>query len=620
MHAAAREAILSIPESHLKVAKAAEVELYAHALSLHLKLLSPLDVAVSCSKAKRYRHVELLNAWIMAQMEGRLYFDGPGPEPVPLTKDSENPLDISVVGWTGEDLPSQLSDLEPEDLELILSAEAGQAFDDAGRLILVHPTRGDRPVYNLAISMPPRHGKSFLVSEHLPVWFLANYPQYSCLLASYEATFAATWGGKVRDHIVEHPEFGINVTGGRGAAKMHFDLDGHRGFMKCAGVGGPLTGSGGQLIVVDDPIKNAEEAMSATIREAAEAWWHSTLYTRREPWEDGTPGRVILMATRWHEDDLNGKMVPETPEIGDRWAKINLMAIWTPNDEEPVDLLGREEGQALCPQRFTSQDLIDIRDGAEEGRVWFEALYQGHPALDEGNLITRPFNYYELTLDETGKNGIYTVTDQNGAVSHIREKDCYRFGTMDVAGTDTKRSDYTVLAVFDVTTETPRRAFLRAIERVRITTEHHENLTKKWYKKYDLRAVHVEDKQYGTNLIRRLMGVPGLIVAKLKADTNKIHRAMPVKYEISGEMLWFPKNADWLIDFEREVTKFPKTTHDDQVDALAYGVQVYKGMPQIIVKPKEPVTMEERVEAHRKELAAKNKRAKKLRVRGGWQL
>lgn len=569
MDAAAREAILSISKKDLSVAKPDEIELYARALELHTQMLSPLDYAVTVSNAFRYRHVELLNRWLMAMMEGRLYFDGPGPAPVP----------------SGE-------------------------VDEIDRPVLAHPSRGDSPVYNVAISMPPRHGKSFLVSEHLPAWFLSSYPEYSVLLASYEATFASSWGGKVRDHIVEHPEFGVEVTGGRQSSKMNFDLEGHRGMMKCAGVGGPLTGSGGQLIIVDDPVKNAEEALSATIRDAHEAWWHSTLYSRREPWDDGTPCRVVLMATRWHEDDLTGKRVPEDPKLGDNWAKINLMSVFLPNDDEPVDPMGRKPGEALCPERFTAADLIEVRDNSEEGAVWFEALYQGHPSLDEGNLITRPFNYYDLEVQDDGEE-TYTTMDRNGVTAYVRASDCYRYGTLDVAGTDNKRSDYTVLAVMDVSKEDPRRCFLRAIERVRITTEFHEPQVIEWYEKYDLRAVHVEDKQFGTNLIGRLTGRPGIIVQKLKADTNKVFRALPITYEINNEMLWFPRKAEWLTEFEREVTKFPKTTHDDQVDALAYGVQLYKNLPAWIHRPKEPVTMEEKIQAHRKELAGFGKKKRR---------
>ena len=563
MDPAARTAILTIPQEDLQVAKADEVALYHRALSLHIQLMTPLDYAVAVSDAIRYDHIVLLNKWIMAQLEGRLYFDGPGPEPID----------------TGE-------------------------RDEIGRPLLAHPTRGDRPVYNLAISMPPRHGKSYLVSEHLPAWFLTNYPDYSVLLASYESDFAAEWGGLVRDHIADHPEFGITVAGGKTAARGKFDLDGYRGFMKTAGVGGPLTGKGGQLIVVDDPIKNAEEALSPTIRNGHEHWWHSTLFNRREPWDDGTPGRVILMATRWHEEDLVGRRIPNIPKHGDRWAMLNLMALFIPNDEEPVDALGRETGEALCPERFTAAYLKEIRDDSGEGAIWFEAQYQGHPSLDEGNLIKKPFNYYQLA------EGVYTTTDRNGATVLIKESDCHRFGTLDTAGTDTKRSDYTVLCVIDVTKEEPRRAFVRAIERVRLTTEHHEKYVVEWYNKYHLSGLWIEDTTFGTNLIGRLTGKPGLIVQKLKADKSKIFRALPIQAEIIMEMLWFPKRALWLQDFERELLKFPHTTFDDQVDVLGYGVQVYKNLPSWIHKKREPETDAEIMKAHHEKIGRENLRKK----------
>lgn len=151
MDVAARDALLSISPEHLTVATPDELALYARALELHTDLLSPLDYACKVSSAHRYAHVEELNRWIMALIDGRLYFDGPGP----------------AAGRDG-----------------------------------LHPFRGDRPVYNLAISMPPRHGKSYLVSEHLPAWFLSSYPEYSCLLASYEADFAQEWSGKIgRAHV-----------------------------------------------------------------------------------------------------------------------------------------------------------------------------------------------------------------------------------------------------------------------------------------------------------------------------------------------------------------------------------------------------------------------------------
>lgn len=557
MNLQSRRDLIELPEYALDLMTDEERQLYLRALELHNQMYSPLDYMVTVSKAERYNHVVMLNDWVMALMDGRLYFDGPGPMP-----------------------------------------ENG-----------VHPVRGDRPVYNLAISMPPRHGKSFLVSEHMPAWFLSNFPDYGVALASYEANFAADWGSKARDHIVDHPEFGIEVEGGKNASKAYWKLAGHRGFMRCVGAGGPLTGTGAQLIVVDDPIKNAEEALSAIERENNWNWWTSTLYTRREPWDDGTPCRLILMSTRWHEDDIHGRAIPEAPHAGGQWAQLNLPAV--AKEDDP---LGREPGEALCEDRVPLEELDLIKD--QVGDLWFEAMYQGSPSLAEGNLIKRPFSYYDMELST------YILKDRDGQVRHVAEEDCYRYATLDVAGVAKAGNDYTVLAVWDVPRDTDRPTLiLRAVRRIRLDTEHHEKQVLDWYEEFDLRAIHVEDKTFGTNLIGRLARHSGIVVLRLKADTNKIIRAMPVGYEVINQALWFPRKADWLADLEDELTKFPNSTHDDQVDAVAYGVQVFKTMPDFTKykrKPKpERGTIEEMVE-HRKKLQRKARQRKPHTILGRW--
>ena len=557
MDPTARRALLTIPQEDLGVATGDELALYSQALEQSLQLLSPIDYAAHVSGATRYPHIVELNRWLMALLDGRLYFDGPGPV-------------VDVSGF--------------------------------------HPLRGDRPVYNLAISMPPRHGKSYLVSEHLPAWFLTQYPDYSILLASYEANFAAEWGGKARDHVVEHPEFGVEVEGGKSAARSMWSLSGHRGFMKCAGAGGPLTGSGGQLCVVDDPIKNAEQAMSALERDNHDNWWKTTLYTRREPWKDGTPGRIVLMSTRWHEDDLHVRRIPEAPVVGDQWAQLNLMAIFEPTDREPVDPIGREPGVELCAERMPHRELELTRD--EMGESWFQAMFQGHPSLDDGNLIRRPFNYY--TIDD----GTYETVDDSGAREYFDEGTAYRFATLDLAATDKKTADFTVLMVFDVSASSPRKLFVRAIERERITTENHEAMVIDWYHKWKLQALHIEKMTFGTNLLGRLVGQPGMIVTALKADTNKIVRAMPVQYEIRNGMVFFPREADWLRTFEAELTKFPNSTHDDLVDTLGYGVAVYKSLPAWIQKRVEPSTPDEVVWDHMRKLGRQNQKSRGHRYPG----
>jgi predicted phage terminase large subunit-like protein len=279
------------------------------------------------------------------------------------------------------------------------------------------------------------------------------------------------------------------------------------------------------------------------------------------------------------------------------------MAIFEPTDREPVDPIRRDPGVALCEARMPLPELKLTRD--QMGESWFQAMFQGHPSLDDGNLIRRPFRYYTI------KDGVYETIDETGAREYYDEASSYRFATLDLAATDKKTADFTVMMVFDVTASSPRKLFIRAIERERITTENHEQLVKDWYHRWNLQALHIENKTFGTNLLGRLIGQPGMIVTALKADTNKIVRAMPVQYEIRNGMLFFPKEAEWLRTFEAEVTKFPNSTHDDMVDCLGYGVQVFKSLPGWIQKKVEPATPDEVVWEHMRELGKKN-----LRKRG----
>jgi hypothetical protein len=129
-------------------------------------------------------------------------------------------------------------------------------------------------------------------------------PEDRIILTSYEADFAATWGSKVRDIFKEHKDvFGVNVND-KNAARNRWDIADHRGGMGTAGVGGPITGKGAEILIIDDPVKNAEQANSPTYREKAKDWFNSTAYTRLTP-----TGKVILIMTRWHEDDLGGKFL-----------------------------------------------------------------------------------------------------------------------------------------------------------------------------------------------------------------------------------------------------------------------------------------------------------------------
>ncbi|GAA3154006.1 terminase large subunit domain-containing protein [Streptomyces rectiviolaceus] len=215
------------------------------------------------------------------------------------------------------------------------------------------------------VTMPPRAGKSRRTSRWGPTWYLRRQPEHRFMLASYAAHLADDHGRWVRNTITENaPLLGISLKYGSQAANR-FDIDGHEGGMVTAGVGGALTGRGAHTAVVDDPFKGSEDAGSPTQRDRVWDWWQAVLLTRLEP-----QGSVLLVNTRWDDDDLSGRLLREEPED---WIVIDLPALALSDD----DPLGRAPGEALWPERFTAEDYARIRKSVGE-RVWW-SLYQQKP-------------------------------------------------------------------------------------------------------------------------------------------------------------------------------------------------------------------------------------------------
>ena len=288
----------------------------------------------------------------------------------------------------------------------------------------------------LIVCMPPRHGKSELVSKWLPVWYLESFQDRKFVLCSYEADFASKWGGRARDIVAENHDLLSVRFKSKNPAMHHWETESD-GAMMCAGVGGPITGKGANLLVIDDYVKNSEEASSLTMRNKVWDWWTSTARTRLEPSIDPHTGKkcqpgVIVMATRWHSDDLIGRLI--NPAFGndtgirEDWEVFVFPASAEPESEQHYrnfgvkvndlrigamsgmalenkaksireqlaeasnptwrDILGRRRGEALCPDRFNDRDLALFRSSSL--RDWY-ALYQQRPGdeADDGNVYHR---------------------------------------------------------------------------------------------------------------------------------------------------------------------------------------------------------------------------------------
>ncbi len=434
-------------------------------------------------------------------------------------------------------------------------------------------------IRRLAVSMPPRHGKSETISSHTPAWALSRFPDWRILLASYEATFAASWGRKARQHVEEHPEFGIRVAQDSKAADNWNLASPNRGGMVTAGIGGPATGKGAHLLIIDDFLKNAVEAQSTLVRQNQWEWWTSVAKSRLEP-----GGYAIVLATRWHEDDLIGRFLERQPE---RWCYINLPAL-----AEEDDALGRPIGEALCPAWYDRDALLDIQSDEEDGK-WFQALYQGHPSTAAGGIFKeQSFRYWTRTDTH------YVLPARTGDTKYVAVDACTRFCTVDLAATLKTRSDFSVIATWDVT---PQRDMLLVDRvRVRIESSDHRAWLAAHYVRVHPRYAIVEAKTFGLTLLQGGYRDGLTLRPGNTGNDDKMSRAIPAGAAIDGGRVYFPTSsaAPWLNEWTTELLQFPNGAHDDQVDALSMAAEEITtgALANPIREAKlEPTTMEGRI-------------------------
>ena len=219
----------------------------------------------------------------------------------------------------------------------------------------------------LMLTLPPRHGKSSLVTIRYPVWRLERDPSLRVIVGAYNQSLSESFSRKARRIALSR----FDLSTERATAGEWETTAG--GGMRAVGVGTGVTGHGADLIILDDPVKNREEASSEVYRKRVYEWYTDDLYTRLEP-----DGAIVLIMTRWHEDDLAGRIL--NSEKATDWTVINL-----PAEAEENDLLGRTLGEALCPDRFDLEALADIKE--VQGGFSYSALYQQHPLPDTGTMF-----------------------------------------------------------------------------------------------------------------------------------------------------------------------------------------------------------------------------------------
>lgn len=412
-------------------------------------------------------------------------------------------------------------------------------------------------IKRLMVLMPPRHGKSLLASHYFPAWYIGRYKK-RVILSSYEATFAASWGKRARRVLETYGEqvFGVSVAGDSSAADW-WELSTHDGAMMTAGVGGAITGKGADILIIDDPVKNAKEAASQTYRDAAWEWYTSTAVTRLEP-----DGGVLLIQTRWHEDDLAGRLLAaQQSGDGDAWEVLSLPAL--AEEVEHVALAGgmvyhREPREALFPYRFDVPRLEAIQ--RRVGPIVWVALYQQRPSPADGKLFKRAhFRYFSLEAD----GAVYVLHQPDGSVLRYLASECWCFQTVDVAASTKTSADYTVVTTWVVTPNAD--LLVRHVVREHFEGPDQAPLLRGQYDAWLPAMVGIESVAYQLTLVQAAVRA-GLPAREVKADRDKVSRALPIAARYASGSVYHLRGAPWLDAWESEYLRFPNGAHDDMVD------------------------------------------------------
>jgi predicted phage terminase large subunit-like protein len=408
------------------------------------------------------------------------------------------------------------------------------------------------------VMMPPRHGKSEYISRGFPAWFVGMWPDKRVILCSYEHGFAAEWGRKARDILTNYGHlFGTGVREDV-AAQDRWETE-QGGGMVTAGVGGAITGRGGHLMIIDDPHKNAEEAFSETMRQKVWDWWVSTFYTRREP-----GAKCVVIQTRWHEEDLIGKLLTQSDAA--KWRVIRLPAL-----AEEDDPLGRAEGEALWPARYSREELLKTKDSEDGGSYWWAALYQQSPVpIGEGLFRESWESHYQVSHDGL----IFSLYKQGLPTPVLYPRSAlFFFGMMDLAVSTKQTADYTVLSSFAITPAND--LLLIDVDRRRLEAPEQTAMISKAIATHGLVFVGVESTAYQLSLVQYARN-EALPVKAIRADKDKVARAMIASALQEAGKLYLPRSAPWLGPFRAELYSFPNGAHDDQVDPLSYA-GIYTG-------------------------------------------
>lgn len=421
----------------------------------------------------------------------------------------------------------------------------------------------------LMFSIPPRHGKTLLISKHAVPWYIGNNPSKRIILTSYSSDLSdqnsdyakeifARWGPILWN---SHP------------SKTLFNRDAWNttlgGGVISAGISGGITGFGADVFVIDDYFKNEEESESDAAREKLWEKWRAVVSSRLHP-----GSLVIILATRWHSDDLIGRLVEqakiEKEEFPFDWEYINLPAIAGENDP-----IGRNPGEALWPKRYSIDLLNDIKKIV--GSYWWQSLYQGDPVKKGGNLFkSQNFRYY--TKDSLTSNYLCWRMDEENPII-IGKNELKKVTIVDPALEIKKKNDPCGMHSWGYSR---RYKIWLLLDRFNDKIEHQKTnqIIKNFAFKNDASYILVENEKLGKIIVKNSFGndkIANKTIPFKEVPTkgqDKYLRAIPMATNCENERVFFPKNAPWLATFEKNLKEFPSGGNDEDADLTAYAASL----------------------------------------------
>lgn len=391
-------------------------------------------------------------------------------------------------------------------------------------------TKGE--IKRLMIFIPPRHGKSELATIHYPAYRLEQEPKLRVVIGAYSSTLAEKFSRRTRAIVRRRS---VKLDRERSTAADWLTEQG--GGLRAVGVGGGITGQGGDLIVIDDPVKSREEADSPAYRDKVWNWYLDDIYTRREP-----GAAIILIMTRWHEDDLAGRILAS--DQASTWTVINLPALALADDP-----IGRTPGAALCPDRY---DEVELRETERTlGPRGWNALYMQRPRPPDGAMFKREW---------------FSV-----AKSLPKIKRWVRY--WDLGGAAEGAGDYTVGALLGESYD--GRIWIAHLVRAQFTANPRNKLilfTAGEDRARGIVKLIIEQApglaKESTDSLRAMLAKNGYTAHADKVNRDKVTRAEPLQDRAEGGTIALLQGS-WNTLFLDELTSFPYSEHDDQVDAVS---------------------------------------------------